>query len=147
MDEEFVIPPEPTTKETILSAIGSAVKKGREVIGGIREARDELYGYNGKGGLGIKLKPVEEMEFLPGGMNFSGGAELPPGLDPKPKKRSKAKEQCRDTRQPTVIEIHNHYHGNGKTGKKKKVVVKAQEKKRDVFADPNHIPDSLKDFF
>ena len=62
-EDKGYIPPK-TTKETVVGILGGI----RNTIGKVVDARDELYGYNQKGGSGIHLKPVEDMEFLPGGM-------------------------------------------------------------------------------
>jgi hypothetical protein len=91
------VPPK-SLKESAVGFLGG-IRNGLEKV---VEVRDELYGYNDKTkGPRIHLKPVEEMEFLPGGMGgsmstgFSMGGSVAPdfSLGPKPKKAPSHKEQ------------------------------------------------------
>lgn len=64
-EDHGYVPPK-SLKDSAVSIIGGI----RNGIGKAVEIRDELYGYNDETkGPRIHLKPVEEMEFLPGGMS------------------------------------------------------------------------------
>jgi hypothetical protein len=66
-EDKGYVPPK-SMQDKLAGFLGGA----RNAIDGVVKARDELYGYDKKGGSGIHLKPVEDMEFLPGGMAGSG---------------------------------------------------------------------------
>ncbi len=119
-EDHGYVPPK-SLKDSAVSMLGGL----RSGIGKAIEIRDELYGYNDKTkGPRIHLKPVDEMEFLPGGMggsmnagnpftmggmaapNFSLGPQqtkaLPQKKQPPCHKKEKGKKKlpccsCRDT--------------------------------------------------
>jgi hypothetical protein len=68
-NDKGYVPPK-SLKESAVSFLGG-IRNGLEKV---VEVRDELYGFNDKTkGPRIHLKPVEEMEFLPGGIGGSDG--------------------------------------------------------------------------
>lgn len=90
------VPPK-SLKESAVSFLGGLRSEIEKVV----EVRDELYGYNDKTkGPRIHLKPVEEMEFLPGGMgelmrtgSSFGGAVTPDFSLTGPKQEKPSREK------------------------------------------------------
>jgi len=116
--------------------LASAVSKGRDILGGIKDARDELYGLNGKQGFGLHLKPVEDMEFLPGGFGKAPDMGMSMPMDTRG-----------GSEKTTVIrEIHHHHHG-GKKKKTRAVTKKRSDDSAPDMMDPGYIPKSLKKLF
>ena len=137
-------PGEIPERTTLKSAIGSLLSGGKNLVDNIRDARDTLYGYNGKDGFGIHLKPVEDMEFLPGGYGSMENARRMIGLEMGPPYYPPEESSKKDAKH--ITEIHHHYHGSGKK-KKEKRPTKEKEESTDNFMDPTYIPDSLKKLF
>ena len=138
-EDHGYVPPK-SLKDSAASIIGGI----RNGIGKAVEIRDELYGYNDETkGPRIHLKPVEEMEFLPGGMGgsnitsdpFSMGVPSMPdfGMHSQTKKKSTgdSKTNCKKKKKTPNCCSCNHADCL-KNPSRCRYEEKAKEKKKDT---------------
>lgn len=128
----------------------SAVSKGRDILGGIKDARDELYGLNGKKGFGLHLKPVDEMDFLPGGSGKAPDMGFSTPSGDSHRKEKTGRDNTGGGKTVVIHEIHHHHHEGSKkktSSQKRYTTGKRSDDLVDNFADPGYIPKSLKKLF